>query len=474
MNLKEYYRLFYRLGDPYGRELWHIPLTVTPRDFPIGFVPNSPSQFMDVFRLHWRNRRGFSLFVSAYGFRDLWKFSKQNHSFKGNFSYRYKASRFRKPFPFAERTMIDRLFWDFDMSSEMILKAEGVHISRNATLDDIESELKEIKAEEKRELENKDFGLRAEYYYHKFTETEYFREPLNEAKKLGEIFSRQFDIEPYFVFTGSKGVHCYFLFKGREFSCPTEVIKGFSEKIFSQLKLKTTDSHPLTCNAKSRVPFSYNPKTNLSAVPFNIDDDYFSIVDRSFEFTCKPKTKREISVEDHFGEILNQNSEELFSVLEDWDKEFNRKRMESRKRSRESHLFNQSDYTFRHKNQISINTPSDALRLLEFPCFQRLDIKNRRDLLSLNGYLSFTELESLEDIQRAFILFCNERGASMERTKEGLKQTESVYHKHYLTNSSMQRNGYCQNCKYQDCFRNKVRMSPLYEKTVHERAETYL
>ena len=474
MNLKKYYQAFYRIDDPYERELWHIPLTITKRDFPIGFVPKTPSRFMDLWRMHWRKKRDFSLYVSAYSFRGLLDFSKKNNSFKGKYGHRYKSSKYRKPFPYDTRTRIDRLFWDFDMTHEMILKAEGIQLKREATLDDIESELKEIKAEEKKELEALDFNRKARYFYQKFTETEYFREPLKEARKLGKIFSSQFNIEPYFVFTGSKGVHLYFLFEGRDFVCPSEVIKGFSEKIFSQLKLETTDSHPLTCNAKSRIPFSYNPKTNLSAVPFSEDDDYFSILDRSLSFSLSPKLKKEIDIEAHLGDIIGQNSEELVATLTDWDNEFHRKEVEAKKRSKEKHLFNQSDYAFRYKNQISIKTPSDALKLLNFPCFQRLDITQRRDLVGLNGFLSFTDLETIEDIQQAFILFCNERGANMQRTKDGLKQTESVYHKHYLTNSSMRRNGYCQNCKYQNCFRNKVFTKPLYEQKIRERVESYL
>lgn len=466
-TIKKYYNQFYGTGKGL-REVWYIPTTPTRENHFRGFCQGK-STFLNSYRDQWRLREEFSLFTTAYLFEGLHDFHKEHGNYKANRRREYKSSDNRTPFNYKDSIILDRLYFDFDMTSSMILKAENV----SCDMDDlavVDANLKELKGNERDILSDATFQDKADYYYRKFNESVYFRQPLEDARKVEKMFESQFGIKGHHVFTGSKGVHSYYLFKPVRIKYATEVIRFIADKIFRQLKIETGDPHVLHDTTKSRVPFSYNPKTNMTVTPFNIDEDYFTIIDNSHKLSKAKGFDTSKSLPSNIPTPMMQESDKLKELLLQGEAYFERMHKENDARQRQFNLLNQRKYNIRHLNQITIETPSDVDKLLEFPCFRRLEWKDRTLQVTFVGFLSFTHLKSAEDVQEANLRFWRQKGVNLQKSRQGLYQTRSVYQKYYLTHNTMKRQGLCQNC--QNCFRDKLRMNPLYyERFIEQKAK---
>ena len=469
-TIKDYYTSFYQSSEG-EREVWHIPSNPSQENHFRGFCQQE-SSFLNSYRMQWKGRHEFSLFTTAYLFHGLHDFNKENRNYKSIKRRELKSSHYRKPFNYGDNIILDRLYFDFDMTPNQILIAENVPCDTD-DLDLINEKMKQVKAEERKTLHDATFDEKLDFYYRKFNESIYFRQPLEDAKKVARMFESQFNIKGHHVFTGSKGVHSYYLFKPVRIRHATSVIRFIADKIFNQLKITTGDSHVLHDTTKSRVPFSYNPKTNMTVTPFNLDDDYFTIIDRSHELSRSHGFNPLEDLPFKIDPPVLQESDKLHDLLLQGESYFDKVCKENEESRRRFNLLNQRKYNIEYKNQITIEKPSDVDKLLQFPCFQQFQFESRTNKLTFVGFLSFTHLKSVEDVQEANIRFWRQKGVNLKRSRQGLYQTQTVYRKYYLTDNSMRNHDYCRGCDFKDCFRNKIKMHPSYYAKIEEHKQEH-
>ncbi len=459
MRINDFYERFYPYGD-HLREVLRIPPTPTRENYAKMYTQKEDT-IPRIHKLQWRRNHIFDAYATAYCFEGLHGFNLNENNYKSRRHREYKASRLRKPFPYSENVILDRLFFDFDMTHEQILKAENVAYDKD-DLDDIDAKLKTVKENETEILSDATFEEKLDYFYRKFNESIYFRQPLEDAKRVSKMFKEQYGLDSVLVFTGSKGVHLYPLFHPIRIKYATEVIRFIGEAIARQLKTSTLDPHVLYLSTKSRIPFTYNTKTNMTAIPFNENADYFSIIDESHKMSKEKAKDSSFQLESSFRFPRVNDSTKIHELLREGEAYFTKRHQDEERRRNQSRILTHKGYNIEHRNQITIKNPQDVEALHQFPCFNQLDLHNRTDLITFVGFLSFTHLETAEEVQEANIRFWKSRGGHLKRSKKGLYQTESVFRKYYLTSNSMRRRGYCMDCPQGRCFRHKLRMRAEY------------
>ena len=106
---------------------------------------------------------------------------------------------------------------------------------------------------------------------------------INEVKDFAIKFKESFGAYPLLFFSGGKGCHAYTFFEPIQQININKVISWFGKSVKNRYQYNTIDLSVLQ-DAKSRlsrVPYSKHQYTDLTVVPFTIDDSYDSIIDKS-------------------------------------------------------------------------------------------------------------------------------------------------------------------------------------------------
>jgi hypothetical protein len=123
---------------------------------------------------------------------------------------------------------------------------------------------------------------------------------IDEAKKFANIFKQSFGKIPMLLFSGCKGAHVYAFFKPTQFNNYNKAILWFAENVKKTYKFNTQDLsvNKNALSGLSRVPYSKHHYTNLTVVPFQISDDYDTIMQKTVYNQIKPFNK-----EDHITDF---------------------------------------------------------------------------------------------------------------------------------------------------------------------------
>ncbi len=167
----------------------------------------------------------------------------------------------------------DRAFFDFDVENQEVkkhkkdlinLRKHGPHYN-----EDLQAELKQ---------QLQDLII-----------NDKIAEPaINEAKDFSKQFKEYFGTIPALFFSGCKGCHAYTFFNLSEFHNINTALSWFAENLkesYPTLDLAVVKD---ATSRLSRVPYSKHQLTDLTVVPFTIDDKYKDIMEKSLNPTVEP------------------------------------------------------------------------------------------------------------------------------------------------------------------------------------------
>ena len=373
-------------------------------------------------------------FISAYDYDhtyDIHRFHVENGHYKETpFGLRLKPSNERRPYPYNEHIILDRIFHDFDAP----LRFEDKEFMKNPA----------IAIDEKRE-----------YMKKILFEKHLAEKPLQEAKTLGRFYHEKMGLNPIYVYSG-KGIHLYILFKPIKLEFTNVVLNGLCKAIIDTFKFKTLDANVFESARKSRILTSRNPKTDYYVKPINPNWSYFEMLDDV------ESSRINVDVDaGHDNDVIHQ-------VLKGHDdkakkdkklQELNRK-MAIRKRPR----------IYANENQTMIANPDDVVKLLQFPCFKEMKYSDDNNLLLVN-LLSFTDLKDADDVQDAMLKFWENKGIKdMQKSESGFKRVERNFRKYIFTNNSLKKRQLCHECDdWKRCFQYNLKFNQQYE----DKLETY-
>ena len=374
-------------------------------------------------------------FISAYDYdhqHDIHRFHLENGNYKETpFGLKLKAAGERTIFPYNNHIILDRIFHDFDaplsFEDEQFMKDPAIAI------DEKREHMKEI------------------LFQKHIAET-----PLREAKTLGRFYQERMGMKPIYVFSG-KGIHLYILFKPIKLEFTNHVLNGLYKAIVETFKFKTLDESVFESARKSRILTSRNPKTDYYVKPINPEWSYFEILDD----VESPAINVEVDA-DHENDVIHQ-------VLKAHDDAA--KKLQKERKIRNQMMPTSRPKIYANKNQTVIAHPEDAVKLLQYPCFNDMKFSDFNNLALVN-LLSFTDLEDADDVQDAMLNFWKSKGINgMVKSESGFKRVERNIRKYLITNKTMDNKlNLCSHCQdWKRCFRYNLKLNELY----YDKLETY-
>ena len=126
---------------------------------------------------------------------------------------------------------------------------------------------------------------------------------------------------------------------------------------------------------------------------------------------------------------------------------------------------------YANKNQTVIAKPDDAVKLLQYPCFNQMEYSDFNNLALVN-LLSFTDLEDADKVQDAMLKFWESKGIKgMVKSESGFKRVKRNLRKYIITNRTMDNKlNLCRHCQdWKTCFRDNLKLDETY----HDKLETY-
>ena len=126
---------------------------------------------------------------------------------------------------------------------------------------------------------------------------------------------------------------------------------------------------------------------------------------------------------------------------------------------------------YANKDQTVIASPEDAVKLLQYPCFNNMRYSDFNNLALVN-LLSFTDLKDADDVQDAMLKFWQSKGINgMVKSESGFKRVEKNIRKYLITNRTMENKlNLCSHCQdWKRCFRYNLKLNELY----YDKLETY-
>ena len=397
---------------------------------------NSHKKLIRKMRYVERNyRMTMNTFISAYDYdheHDIHRFHLENGNYKDTpFGLRLKPSDERTKFPYNKHIILDRIFHDFDadlsFEDEQIMKDPAIAI------------------EEKRE------HMKEILFQKHIAET-----PLNEAKTLGRFYQEKMGLKPIYVFSG-KGIHLYIMFKPIKLEFTNHVLNGLYKAIVETFKFKTLDESVFESARKSRILTSRNPKTDYYVKPINPEWSYFEILDD----VESPDINVEVDV-NHGNDVIHQ-------VLKPHDDAA--KKLQKERKIRNQMMPTTRPKVYANKDQTVIASPEDAVKLLQYPCFNNMKYSDFNNLALVN-LLSFTDLKDADDVQDAMLKFWQSKGINgMVKSESGFKRVEKNIRKYLITNRTMENKlNLCSHCQdWKRCFRYNLKLNELY----YDKLETY-
>ncbi|MBF4473916.1 CHC2 zinc finger domain-containing protein [Methanobacterium formicicum] len=168
----------------------------------------------------------------------------------------------------SDKMVFDRVFLDFDVSNPDVKK-----IKRELT--DLRSH--GLKHEKSRQNELKD------HLQDLIINERIAKQAIEEAKYFAIKFKETFGNYPALFFSGCKGCHAYTFFKATGFTNFNLAVSWFAENVKNSYNQQTLDLS-VTQDAQarlSRTPYSKHQLTDLTVVPFSIEDEYDEIIMKS-------------------------------------------------------------------------------------------------------------------------------------------------------------------------------------------------
>lgn len=128
---------------------------------------------------------------------------------------------------------------------------------------------------------------------------------IDEAKNFSKQFKKTFGMYPALFFSGCKGCHAYTFFNSSKFHNIDAALSWFAKNIeetYPTLDLSVVKD---ATSRLSRVPYSKHQLTDLTVVPFTIEDHYNDIMKRALTPTVEPFNQLDYfsNFNDHLQEI---------------------------------------------------------------------------------------------------------------------------------------------------------------------------
>lgn len=232
------------------------------------------------------------------------------YSYSEDYKVTYQPGADGKKSRIAEypQPIFDRIILDFDIDKQDLLKSEGYNsedlrvkgeellkeegktINKpNCIKRGKEYYLKEVKDKDALAIKELTKGKKVDerqdlimnYYYQKYTSSEYLIEPYKEAIKVSEFIQSQFQVKPLLFFSGGHGYHLHIYFNQVDIPNVDEVVKQFGLKLKENLNLNTLDDSVVKSVHQHliRIPLSRHQGTKLYVTPFDTNTSYFEVMD---------------------------------------------------------------------------------------------------------------------------------------------------------------------------------------------------
>lgn len=234
------------------------------------------------------------------------------YSYSEDYKVRYEPGANGKDTRIAEypQPIFDRIILDFDIPKEDLLKAEGYNS------EDLRVKGEELLKEEGKAV-NKGSAIRRgkeyylqfvkdndanairsltkgkkvsdrhdiimNYFYQKYTSSEYLVKPYKDAIKVSEFVQSQFQVKPLLFFSGGHGIHLHIYFNPVDISNVDAVVEEFGLKLKENLELSTLDDSVVKSVHQHliRIPLSRHQGTKLYVTPFDTNTSYFEVMDKA-------------------------------------------------------------------------------------------------------------------------------------------------------------------------------------------------
>ena len=186
----------------------------------------------------------------------------------------------------SDKMVFDRVFLDFDVSHPEVKK-----IKKELT----DLRIHGLKYERSRQDELKD-QLQDLIINDKIA-----KQAIEEAKYFAIKFKETFGNYPVLFFSGCKGCHAYTFFKATRFKNLNLAVLWFAQNVKKSYNQHSLDL-AVTQDAQarlSRVPYSKHQLTDLTVVPFSIEDDYDEIIMKSLNPHVEDFNKEDYQTDFH-------------------------------------------------------------------------------------------------------------------------------------------------------------------------------
>ena len=168
----------------------------------------------------------------------------------------------------SDQMVFDRVFLDFDVSNLEVkkIKHELTDLRRygirheSSRQDELMGQLQDLIINEK-----------------------IAKQAVDEAKFFAVKFEETFGSFPALFFSGCKGCHAYAFFEPTKFKNLNLAVSWFAENVkksYNQHTLDLSVTHDAQARL-SRIPYSKHQLTDLTVVPFSVEDDYDEILSKS-------------------------------------------------------------------------------------------------------------------------------------------------------------------------------------------------
>ncbi len=186
----------------------------------------------------------------------------------------------------SDKMVFDRVFLDFDVSNPEVkkikkeltdLRSHGLKYERSKQ-DELKYQLQDLIINDK-----------------------IAKQAIDEAKYFAIKFKETFGNYPALFFSGCKGCHAYTFFKATTFTNLNLAVSWFAENVKKSYNQHTLDLS-VTQDAQarlSRIPYSKHHLTDLTVVPFSIEDYYDEIIIRSLNTHVEGFNKEEYQTDFH-------------------------------------------------------------------------------------------------------------------------------------------------------------------------------
>lgn len=161
--------------------------------------------------------------------------------------------------------------------------------------------------------------------------------PFNEVSTLYDYLKSD-GFNPYVIFTSSKGFHLYLFFEPTHFENHNQISNRFGESFTNNLNLKTLDFNVFTKNRLSRVPYSRHEKTDMFAIPCDVNSSIDEILNESLNPTIKDFHMSDY-IRKGFADSLLELDKQL-ERLKEIEKEIKEKEMELQRQATKNIIYN--------------------------------------------------------------------------------------------------------------------------------------